>query len=66
MNISGVSGITATQIVNSKGWAATESYPGINLSSKQYAAFKDTLSNSLSEGGSAIIRVEGIETTISR
>lgn len=66
MNISGVSGITATQLVNSKGWFATGSFPGVNLSSEQYATFKNTLQESLPEGESAVIRVDGVETIITR
>lgn len=66
IDISGISGITATQLVNSKGWFATGSFPGVNLSSEQYATFKNTLQESLPEGESAVIRVDGVETIITR
>ena len=63
-DLSGVSGITANQIIASPYYAAVSSHPGVNLSAAQYAAFKDTIAASLGVGNSATIRVDGVSTVI--
>lgn len=64
VDISGVSGITASQIIASSGYNAKNSLPGINMSTEQYNSFKNDIAASISAGNSVIIRVNGVTTVI--